>query len=176
MNRDPISPETLFLPSNLRDAAKRLEYSDFSEAQSIVSEIQTQLEVCKSDLRDVLTRHFTHYVALEAQLRTALKLETDQTMQYGERYALALRGLPLAGEALEMANELHAARTMLRITSTLYNQVQTRLTAAAEALKQPLKEVVLAAGFDEGDFALMHQHLILLNPPLPSSSEGSVKA
>ena len=167
--RDPTDPKTLFLPAQQRDAAKRLEFKDFEGAQAIISELLTLQSQCGSDLQDAMTAHYSRFAALESNLRTALHLEPNQTIQYAESYALMLHGTPLTGAALEAAKELHQARTGLRLMALATQLQQERVSAAADKLEPLMSAATQAAGLEVGKVALLYEHLVPFNPLAPNA-------
>jgi hypothetical protein len=103
------------MPITLREMSTRLEYTDFPEASEIVAEIEVQLLHCKADLLDVAARHAKHIIALEEQLKTALKLEPNQAVNFGSDHALVVNGTPLSGESLELLRRCIATHKAFRL-------------------------------------------------------------
>lgn len=135
-----LVPAAMLAQANI----KKLE--DNPTALAILEEYTKQRETTISILSDCLERYSKQVDALDAQMRHALGVQSDQAVQFSETHALVFEAVALEGDPLQAANNIVYARRSIQLlhalmVATQYSVAQDSKTLgeAANAARQAAK-------------------------------------
>jgi nitrogen regulatory protein PII len=165
-----LNPNPNLVPDFLAKQAKHVSFADNPIVLEIIAEHYTQQRSSHENMLNLLERFEQHMAALEQQLYTALNLEPNQVMQYGESEAVILEGIPLENEAYTAAQVISKKRHTLKLLAALTQNVQIEIFVQSERVKPHLEAI--QKQHDTKDIAIIGTFAV----PFDNIPTGSVKA
>jgi hypothetical protein len=173
---DPTQGRHIPVPQELLDHAQIIQLEDKPVAREIISDMYKQLEYSKGNIADLLTRFEIHQEGFDQQMRVALEMQANQTAQYDDDKAIILEGVPLEGEAFELAKTLARKRSSVKLLMLMLVQTQTEIKEISLKLTTDLEKLNATHGGAVMAVCGVHTVVLHQDPNKPATTKKAVKA